>query len=330
MDDRAESRDLSTLLQAIYQAWMTGGHTLLEFFSDAREVLLIGTDSDEWVEGGRLAKAAFARQLDEMGAVTIRPGNMKAVIRGDMGWIADTPCFAFAQGETVNLRITAVAAREGFHWRIMHWHVSLGIPNADALGIELTTSLDAICAAVSNEKPNLDDLAADNGGLTILFTDIVDSTSLNEALGDRQWLDLLRQHDRVVEMETGQRHGRVVKHQGDGYMLVFQFSDQALDAAIAIQTRLANDAALLRDVQVRMGLHVGKPIERRGDFFGRDVAYAARVAASAGGREILVSTPFLASLPSLDPARLGPPRQTHLKGIEGPQQIVPILYGSDG
>jgi adenylate cyclase len=328
MNNRAESRELRALLQAIYQAWMTGGHKLLEFFSEAGDVLLIGTDSNEWVEGGRLAKAAFARQLDEMGAVTIHPGDIKAVVCGDMGWIADAPRFAFAQGETVHLRITAVAAREGFHWRIIHWHVSLGMPNADALGIELTTSLDVICSEISKEQPNLEDLVASNGGLTILFSDIVDSTFLNEALGDRQWLDLLHRHDQVVEMETSQRHGRVVKHQGDGYMLVFQFSDKALDAAIAIQTRLANDDALLRDVQVRMGLHVGKPIERRGDFFGRDVAYAARVAASANGREILVSAPFLQTLPRLDPAQLGTPRRTHFKGIEGPQQIVPILYES--
>lgn len=320
MRDRNSSLELRSLMQALYQAWMRGGTEMLEFFSQGADVLLIGTDQDEWVEGGRLARAAFARQLGEMGAVRIRPGTLHTVDCGNAGWIVDDPHFCFAQGENVQLRITAIAVRERFNWKFVHWHVSIGSPNPEALGLELTTSLDEISAAVKEEQPDLGADIAQDGTVMILFTDIVDSTRLNEVLGDHQWLDLLSQHDRIVETESALRCGRVIKHQGDGFMLVFPAAAQALEAALAIQHELLNDDGLLRDLQVRMGLHGGRPIERRGDFFGRDVAYAARVAAAAEGREILVSSFFRQALPSKARQRLSAPRPQHFKGIHGPQQ----------
>ena len=73
------------------------------------------------------------------------------------------------------------------------------------------------------------------GTLTMLFTDIVDSTSAAERLGDQRWAAVLEHHDRTVRAVVAGHHGTVVKGSGDGYLIVFASARQAVLAAIAIQ-----------------------------------------------------------------------------------------------
>ena len=73
-------------------------------------------------------------------------------------------------------------------------------------------------------------------------------------------------------------------------MLVFADSRRAVECAVAIQRELADRDLLEGErVRVRMGLHAGEAIREDGDFFGRSVILAARIAAVASGGEILVS-----------------------------------------
>lgn len=159
-----------------------------------------------------------------------------------------------------------------------------------------------------------------DGTVTILFTDIEGSTALNEALGDQQWLDLLAAHDRIVRQEVAKAGGTVVKSRGDGFMLAFPSARQALSAAIESQRALAAHNAgfpELSPIRIRIGVHTGEVVRQSGDFFGRHVSYASRIADRARGGEILVSELTKALVQGSPEFRFGPAQQAELKGFSG-------------
>ena len=94
---------------------------------------------------------------------------------------------------------------------------------------------------------------------TFVFTDIVDSTKFAELLGDSAWHDLLRWHDQTIRAIAAEHGGEDVKTVGDGFFLAFETVDEAIQAAVAIQRRFAEQR---RDhgsaPAVRIGLHPGR------------------------------------------------------------------------
>jgi hypothetical protein len=78
-------------------------------------------------------------------------------------------------------------------------------------GSDPTSSIVAVTAAVQAERPDLSRHAAPDGTVTLLFSDIVDSTPLNEAMGDAKWMELLRAHNAVIEEHVRAHGGHVVK-----------------------------------------------------------------------------------------------------------------------
>ena len=132
----------------------------------------------------------------------------------------------------------------------------------------------------------------DTGYRTILFTDLVGSTSLSVAVGDLRAVELLATHDRVVAEAIAREGGRVVKHTGDGVLASFHRVDAALRAGIRIQQQLeleARGANATEVLEVRIGINPGNPVERSDDIFGVAVAVAARLCARAEPGQILVS-----------------------------------------
>lgn len=157
------------------------------------------------------------------------------------------------------------------------------------------------------------------------FTDIVDSTRLSEAMGDEAWRAVLRQHDETVRRVVAEHGGEVVKHTGDGFFLAFGGPDQAIEAMIGLQRRLAahREREGFSPV-VRVGIHMAEATRSGNDYFGTGVALAARVGAAAGGSEILVSRSTLAgsrrSFPDIES------RTLDLKGISQPTEVVSIRW----
>ena len=128
---------------------------------------------------------------------------------------------------------------------------------------------------------------------TVLFTDIEDSTHLTERLGDQRWESIIDDHNEIVRGELDQHAGFEVKLTGDGFLIVFANSMQALRCAAHVQEQV-NATAARRGadwpVQVRMGVHRGDVILRPGgDILGRTVNMAARVMSKARGGSIVVS-----------------------------------------
>ena len=163
---------------------------------------------------------------------------------------------------------------------------------------------------------------------TILFTDIEGSSALVESLGDRRWMDLLRTHNAIVRRQVEDFRGFEVKTVGDGFMVAFPKPAPAVDCAVGIQRALAEHNAASDDpaLRVRIGVHTGEAMEDEGDFFGREVVMAARVAAQAAGGEILVSDAV--SKAGVD-VRLAPPRTATLKGLRGTHRLHPVVWGDD-
>jgi class 3 adenylate cyclase len=103
--------------------------------------------------------------------------------------------------DNVEFRFTCVLHLEHGDWKIVQWHSSIPASN-EQYGFFLTKSVDDIVEAVSESRPDLSASSAEDGTVTIAFTDIEDSMRLNAFLGDRRWLDVLRAHNEVVKRTT--------------------------------------------------------------------------------------------------------------------------------
>jgi class 3 adenylate cyclase len=126
---------------------------------------------------------------------------------------------------------------------------------------------------------------------TILFTDVVNSTTLTQSLGDEAALALLGVHDAIVRDALSAMGGREVKHTGDGIMASFVSAASAVRCAIQIQRELDKHAQTnpARCLKVRVGAAAGEPVEQNNDLFGSTVQLAARLCAHAQPEQILVS-----------------------------------------
>jgi len=133
--------------------------------------------------------------------------------------------------------------------------------------------------------------ARDPGIRTILFTDVVNSTTLTQSLGDEAALEILGVHDTIVRDALSALGGREVKHTGDGIMASFVSTAGAVRCAIQIQRELDKHAQANpgRPLKVRVGAAAGEPVEQNNDLFGSTVQLAARLCAHAQPEQILVS-----------------------------------------
>lgn len=132
----------------------------------------------------------------------------------------------------------------------------------------------------------------DPGIRTVLFTDIVDSTTLTQTLGDEAALALFDVHNTVVRNALTDQGGREVKHTGDGIMASFVSAVAAVKCAAQIQRDLAKHADNQRrdrPLKVRIGAAAGEPVEQHHDLFGCTVQLAARLCSHASPEQILVS-----------------------------------------
>ena len=125
---------------------------------------------------------------------------------------------------------------------------------------------------------------------TVLFTDIVGSTSLTQRLGDEAAMEFLRLHDRIVRDALVSYKGREVKHTGDGIMASFISAAAAVRCAAQIQQTMMHESEHHgHRLQVRIGGAAGEPVEQDSDIFGATVQLASRLCAHAQAEQILVS-----------------------------------------
>jgi class 3 adenylate cyclase len=196
-------------------------------------------------------------------------------------------------------------------------------------GFRELEEMESIARDVERARPDLSAAVAPNGTVTVLFTDIEGSTQLTEALGDREWMKVLHEHDEIVREELERHAGFEVKSQGDGFMLAFSSARDALRCARGIQRAVARNDAYGHRLRVRIGLHTGEPIREADDFYGKAVIKAARIAAEARGSEILVSSLVRDLIESSGEFAFGTPREVMLKGLSGTHEVSPVLWQDD-
>ncbi len=172
--------------------------------------------------------------------------------------------------------------------------------NNDVDPFERTTSQQS--ARLGNEaRKMLQEHTSPEGVVTILFTDIVESSRFRQRLGDAAAQERLREHNAVVREQIHKHGGFEVKAQGDGFMVAFGDVVAALACAVDIQKAIAedNERHPTEALRVRMGLNCGQVIKEEEDFFGGVVIAAARICGMAKGDQILVSEAVrvLAGLP---------------------------------
>jgi class 3 adenylate cyclase len=151
--------------------------------------------------------------------------------------------------------------------------------------------------------------------VAILFTDVVGSTELLDRLGDVAAHHLRRRHFALLRRVIGDHGGREVKSLGDGLMVAFAATADAVACALAMQRAVA---AGEHPLELRIGIAAGETVREDGDYFGRPVIVARRLCDAAHGGEVLVSEPT----PELTADRLAhevrPLGRLSLKGLREP------------
>ena len=152
----------------------------------------------------------------------------------------------------------------------------------------------------------------DRGLATVLFTDIVSSTSRNAELGDEEWRRVLARHNSLVREALDEHRGREIKTIGDGFLSTFDGPARALRCAKAIV-----DGVEELGISVRAGLHTGEvELYPDGDIGGMAVNLGARIGAAANGGEVLVSS-TIKDLVFGSGFRFEPRGEHELKGVPG-------------
>ena len=178
---------------------------------------------------------------------------------------------------------------------------------------------------VGHMEADLDEAPLDLGRLrvAIAFADLAGYTRLTEEAGEEEAVDAVERFIEDVEV-TLPEGARVIKTIGDEVMIVGSDARAVVDWAVGFQRLVADRRPL-----PRIGLHYGPTLYRDGDYYGREVNLAARVAARAAGGEVLVTRPVVdLAGRHLEFERIG---EVRLKGFDHPTELfLARSAGDDG
>jgi class 3 adenylate cyclase len=156
---------------------------------------------------------------------------------------------------------------------------------------------------------------------TVVFTDIVGSTERAQQMGDRRWREVLDRHDRLADELAKRFRGRVMKHLGDGQLVVFETPNEAIRFAESLRSELRSVG-----LDVRAGMHSGEVDLQRRDVAGIGVHIASRVMGAAQPSQILVSRTVRDLVSGSDIAFMDAGTRT-LKGLEGEWHLFAVSDG---
>lgn len=135
-----KSDELRTLTLESYNAFEKGDYTFFERHTSKEDgVLAIGSDPEEWWAGYDTITRVFKAQMQEMGGFVLADADPQAFSEGSVGWVADYPKMRLPDGTEIPFRITAVYQKENGAWKMVQWHGSIGMPNEEMIGQDLTT-----------------------------------------------------------------------------------------------------------------------------------------------------------------------------------------------
>src|SRR6266568_3095515 len=165
------------------------------------------------------------------------------------------------------------------------------------------------------------------GTLTIVHTDVENSTHLTVHLGDR-YPEVLTTHCALLRAAFAAHEGNEVDTQGDSFFVVFPRATQAVAAAVAVQRALAAEPWPEGGaVRVRIGLHTGEPIRTAAGYTGLDVIRGARIKEAGHGGQVLLSrsTAALVEDALIDGSSLRDLGAHRLKGLSRLERIFQLI-----
>ncbi len=315
-----ESPEIEAVIRRAWDAVLAGDHDAMRKLSSSNpNARYIASADDEWWRGGEGFVQLQVQRSREIGFVRLEFDRLEAFEHGDVGWAAGSFTGYRPSGDGLKLRFAATLMIEAGMWRIVQWHTSKGIPNAEVFGSSITKTLDGLVSSLDGSSAQLMAAASPTGNVTLMFTDIEDSTRILEQLGDEEWAEIISEHLAALRAAVERRGGTVVKTLGDGAMAAFGSVKDALSAAVSLQQAFTE-----LPLKVRIGVHTGKAFQTAGDYVGITVNKAARIASAAAGGEILASC-VTAELAVDHDIELGPHRVVHLKGLDGTHRVVPVV-----
>jgi adenylate cyclase len=161
----------------------------------------------------------------------------------------------------------------------------------------------------------------------IMFTDMVGYSALSQR-DDKLAQELLEEHRQLLREIFPQFNGIEIKTIGDAFLVEFQSALEAAQCAIAIQRALTKrnaDAPADRQIQVRIGVHIGDVVHRGGDVYGDGVNIASRIESLAAAGGICVSMDVERQIRNALEARFEKLAPTELKNISVPMDLFRIV-----
>ncbi len=163
--------------------------------------------------------------------------------------------------------------------------------------------------------------------VSVMFTDIADSVTLAETLGDDEWTRVLARYRALVRAAFASRGGEEVSTQGDGFLCRFPSPAEAVLCGVEIQREMEDvHAQSDLDLRVRIGIHAGEAVQDDGDLIGRVVNLAARVTAEAAPGEVLVTEPvadYLGGQLQFEDKGL-----RELRGVPQPRHLLAVRWNT--
>ena len=186
---------------------------------------------------------------------------------------------------------------------------------------------DPVADLGEGEEPNQDEV--DAAYRSIMFTDLKGSTQLAVQLGDKKAMHLLRIHNAMTREAIKANNGREVKTTGDGFLLSFVNSTDALDCAVEIQKSFKdyNERYPEEKLYVRIGIAAGEPIEEKGDLYGATVNLASRICAESEAGGVLISQSVRDEIEDESGGlRFSTGEKLKLKGFDQPVEVYELLW----
>jgi class 3 adenylate cyclase len=265
----------------------------------------------------RAGEERFDRDLARLQRLSVRPGAIGHYVRQSMmsdvaGELPAIRTPTLVLNRTGNRIVSTELSREVASMIPNARHVEL--PGTDHLifseGIDAVA--DEIEEFVTGARTGAD---PDRALSTVVFTDIVDSTTVAAELGDRRWRDILDRHNALLRREVERFGGRQVATTGDGIFAAFDGPRNAVRCAIA-----ATEAVAPLGIRIRAGVHTGEVEVRGDDLGGLAVHIGARIAARANAGEVLVSSTVRELMAGSD-LRFEDRGEHRLKGVPGTWRV---------
>jgi class 3 adenylate cyclase len=293
--------------------------------SDSEFLRLIATD-DFWRQGHNavMGSGFSVGDADDWAFKDSRILRIEAFEEGSIGWAAAEQERTLVVGRTFVIRMTMVLRLESSIWKVIQLHFSTAVPDDEAIfkPSDLPQTLSDLLDSLDGDIPQVAMSGAGLATATVMFTDVVDSTSLSKEMGDERWAEAISEHFRSVKAVVEEQGGMQIKTLGDGGMYVFPSATSAVQGAIGVQ-RLVDSGDDRFDL--RIGVHTGDLIPNDGDVVGLTVNKAARIAATAQGGQVLVSetTNDIVGPQKLD---FDKPIRAELKGLDGIHNLHPLRW----